>query len=117
METGPLQDVEHCQYRFQRTACECLPEWTRPYIVKVDSAQVLESRDAATGMAAPESFHALTVGDLFALISDAIERGAHVLSVVYDRGAGFPAATVVDYDKQIADDEFTIDASDFLPLR
>jgi hypothetical protein len=111
------QDVEHYQYKFQRTGCECLPEWTRPYIVEVDGAQVLASRDAVTGMPAPESFHALTVGDLFALISDAIERDAHVLSVVYDRRAGFPAAIVIDYDNQIADDEFTIHASDFLPLR
>ena len=111
------QDVDHYQYRFQRTGCECLAEWTRPYIVEVDGAQIIESRDAATGIPAPESFQALTVANLFALISDAIERDAHVLSVVYDRRAGYPAVIVVDYDKQIADDEFTIYASDLFPLR
>lgn len=109
--------ADRYEYRFQRTGCECLPEWTRPYLIQVSDGAVIESRDAETGAPAPPSFHPLTVEDLFVLIDDAIDQNAFVLNVRYDRSTGYPTRIVVDYDRQIADDEFTIHASNLLPLR
>lgn len=112
-----MQGTNRYEYRFHRTSCECLPEWTRPYVIHVDDGQVIDSRDAQTGTPAPPSFQPLTILDLFALIDDAIDQNAYVLNVQYDRSTGYPTRIAVDYDRQIADDEFIIQASDLLPLR
>lgn len=41
------------------------------------------------------------------VIAGARARSAHRLEVRYDRDLGYPAWLVIDYDRAIADDEFT----------
>jgi len=53
---------------------------------------------------------------LFDLIADARRRNAHRLEVRYDRELGYPAWLVIDYDKAVADDEFTYSVMAFRRL-
>ena len=53
-----------------------------------------------------------TVDDVFLTIADAIDRDAFSLSVQYDATLGYPTNVSVDYDKQIADDEFSLRLED-----
>lgn len=111
------QGYSSYEYTFQRTNCECLPEATRPYLIRVAGNEVVDVRDALTGDPPPVTFMPMTVEGLFALIDDAIRRDAYTLSVEYDRVAGYPTMILIDYEKQVADDELTIHATSLMPQR
>lgn len=112
-----VQGYDDYQYTFLRSSCECLPEWVRPYVIRVDDGVVVDVRDADTGATAPASFTPLTIVGLFAIIEDAIERDAHTLRVRYDRSTGYPTFIEVDYDTRVGDDEFTIHTKGLTPHR
>ena len=109
--------IEHYEYVFQRSACECLPEWTRPYVIQVNRDTVVDVRDAETGQAAPQSFYPYTIPQLFGVIADALDHAAYVLIVEYDATLGYPTLISIDYSRQVADDEFTIRAHTLRLLR
>lgn len=89
-------------------SCECTPEMTGPVVVNVQNRTV-QSRLYRSGGTVPVNLVAAfpDVEGLFALIADAQQRNAHRLEVRYDTELGYPAWLVIDYDRAVADDEFT----------
>lgn len=54
-----------------------------------------------------------TVERLFAIIEDGEQRNADTIQVTYDSTYGFPKDVFIDYEQQLADEEFGIAVSDF----
>lgn len=90
-----------------RRACECLPETTGPFEVRVRPGEEPTVIRPETGEALepPVSDAFPSVQGLFALVDDALRRGAHRVDVEYDRSTGTPLRLSIDYDEQVADEE------------
>ena len=90
-------------------SCECTPEMTGPVRVVVENGVVLARRYTATGatVAAALANAFPSVEGLFDFIEDAQRQNAFRLEVSYDAALGYPTLIAVDYDRTIADDEFT----------
>jgi uncharacterized protein DUF6174 len=96
-------------------SCECTPEMSGPVVVNVQNGTV-QSRFYRAGGTVPPNLAAAFPGveGLFDLIADARQRNAHRLEVRYDRDLGYPVWLVIDYDRAIADDEFTYSVMAFV---
>lgn len=100
----------------QTQLCFCHPDYTKPYRIRVQAGKVVDARDAETGAPAPEQYVARTVPELFAVIQDALDRDADRLDVAYDPELGYPTSIVIDYERQAADEELTLEAKGLVPL-
>jgi len=98
-------------------SCECTPEMSGPVTISVQNGTV-QSRSYRTGGIVPPNMAPFFPGieGLFDLIADGRRRNAHRLEVRYDRELGYPAWLVIDYDKAVADDEFTYSVMAFRRL-
>lgn len=90
-----------------RRACECLPETTGPFEVRVVDGQrqavIRPETGEALEMPLADAFPA--VEGLFDIIDDALREGAYRVDVDYDRGTGTPLRMSIDYDQALADEE------------
>ncbi|MDX1579136.1 MAG: DUF6174 domain-containing protein [Gemmatimonadota bacterium] len=106
-------------YRYEHVRrCECLAAITQPAVVEVRRGLVTSVVYAGTGepAGATEQRFFPTVEDLFEVIDDAIRQRAASLVVSYHESLGYPTSISIDYDTQVADDEFSIDATGLAPL-
>lgn len=104
------------EFIYQRM-CECLPEHTMPMKINVREGQIRSVLNGHTGEELdPESHRALRIEELFALVQDALERGAHRVDVTYDPHYGYPVSIFVDDHPRMVDDEFQITAKDLRPV-
>jgi hypothetical protein len=92
------------QYAVERL-CFCYP---------VGAARVTVEWDEVTSVVfleeAPEGFEPSadlypSVDGLFDILEDAVESGAHSISVTYDPETGVPVEFFIDYSENIADEE------------
>jgi hypothetical protein len=58
----------------------------------------------------------MTVEQLFAVVSDALDGNAHTVTVEYDDDWGYPRSIYIDYDREMVDDELSITAQDLVPV-
>jgi hypothetical protein len=91
--------------------CFCPEEYLADAQVTVAGGTVTAVHSAAADVdtiPAPERF--LSIEGLFALIEDALVRGAARVEVSYDETYGYPVELFIDYDERMADEEdrFTI---------
>jgi hypothetical protein len=63
-----------------------------------------------------ELYHAMTVEQLFAVVSDALDQNAYSVAVEYDDDWGYPRDIYIDYDREMVDDELSITAQDLVPV-
>lgn len=110
------RDISDYEYRFTFQCGECLTSFTRTYSIRVVDDAVADVRDEETGDPPPDGYTPRTVEDLFEVVADAIDRQAFSLSVQYHPVLGYPTRIAVDYDRQVADDEFVMNASDLEPI-
>jgi frataxin-like iron-binding protein CyaY len=105
------------RYDYQRS-CECGPETVRPVRIEVvgGSVATVTFRDDGQLMLNPQAGAFATIDDLFDMIDEAIRAQAESLVVTYDPTLGYPTLVSVDYRMEIADDEFTIRASNLEPF-
>jgi hypothetical protein len=98
-------------------SCECTAEMSGPVVVNVQNGTV-QSRAYRAGGLVPPNMASLFPGveGLFDLIADAAQRKPHRLEVRYDRDLGYPAWITIDYDRAVADDEFTYSVMAFRRL-
>jgi hypothetical protein len=61
--------------------------------------------------------HVPSVADLFALVGDALARGAALTLARYDGVTGVPTQIYIDWDARMVDDEILYVASDLRWLR
>jgi len=97
-------------YRFSiRASCFCA--FIDPVTVKV--------RGKRKKVSNPDWFGPRSVPQLFKVVRGAIDRGAAVLTVKYDKADGHPRSIAIDYSLQIADEEigYTVKGFEPLPVR
>ena len=105
------------RYDYQRS-CECGPDMLRPVSIEVIEGSVTSVTFLDDGLLAQSStFNAFaTIDDLFDMIDEAVQANAESLVVTYDPTLGYPTLLSVDYRIEIADDEFTITATNLEPF-
>ena len=105
------------RYDYQRS-CECGPDMVRPVRIEVLGGSVMSVTflDDGESLQSPTAGAFATIDDLFAKIDEAIESNAESVVVTYHPTLGYPTLLSVDYRREIADDEFTITASNLEPF-
>lgn len=100
------QELDRYTYLVRR-ACECLPETTGPFEVRVRPGEepVVIRPETGEPVEAPLDRAFPSVQGFFALIDDALRRGAHRVEVDYDRRTGVPLRLSIDPDERVADEE------------
>jgi hypothetical protein len=102
------------EFSFQRSSCECLPEWTLPLRVTVEGGEIISVIDLQSGeLVSAEATQALTISDLFELVQGALAQDAYQLLVTYDRSLGYPTFIRIDRHPQSVDDEVAISSGEF----
>mmetsp|Transcript_24452 Transcript_24452/g.34456 ORF Transcript_24452/g.34456 Transcript_24452/m.34456 type:complete len:491 (+) Transcript_24452:133-1605(+) len=123
--------VNNYQY-IQQQLCECLPDQTRPILVRVNpngdiwgqfadldgdvTPAVVEKDmvgDIGNMVLVPDSIQLYSFEELFAKIETAINGNYFSLDVTYDAKYGFPTSLNIDQDEQIIDEEFIFTATSF----
>ena len=105
------QDANITHYRFEyRRSCECTAELGSPMVIEVDAGAIVSATYIDSGESVPESIRddLQTVDELFDLIQEAIDQAAESVTVTYHAEHGFPTDVRIDYDAQIADEEFLL---------
>ena len=105
-------------YRYVLTAgCECLAEWVRPTEVLVRDGETIAVRYLNNYDSNVWSrFRELDAAEkLFDFVEDAYDRDAARVEVDYHPDFGVPTRILVDYDREIADDEIVINVAEFSP--
>ncbi len=112
------QGWDSYEYWYQNT-CFCPVEYVEPVTVLVRGGRVISARVVATGVYVPaESLDRYkTVDQAFALVDDAIRRGAARVDVSYDAAFGYPTKVFIDYSAATADEEKGLAIRDLRPLR
>jgi hypothetical protein len=101
------------EFVFQRSSCECLPEWTVPLRITVREGRITSVVDLSTGEAgSAEAHRAMSIDDLFSTIERAFDQGAYRVSVSYDRELGHPTSVFLDYGREGVDDEVAFSVGD-----
>lgn len=96
-------------------SCECTPEMAGPVRVTVQDGAVVSRVYVSGGGPVPPVLESAfpSIDGLFELIEEALRQNAYSLDVRYDATLGYPTIISVDYDRQIADDEFVHIVSDY----
>lgn len=99
--------------------CFCGFDVTRRMEVEVDAGVVVAVRDAQTGTPVAPELEELypSVEGLFDVVQDALDRDAHRVTVLYDVTFGYPREISIDYLEFAIDEELTLNADGFVPLR
>jgi hypothetical protein len=108
--------LEHYAFTYQR-ACECKPEWTRPARVVVRAGRVSAAAGVDESLAVASLTYYPTVDHLFKRISEAFADRSDRIDITYDRKLHYPTAVRIDPDRNVGDDEYIVDLSDFTPMQ
>jgi hypothetical protein len=103
------QGVENYYYVQQRN-CECLEEWLRPARVVVRGGRVVEAIDVENGVVRNLEYY-MTIDALFTRIKDAFDQHAYRIEVEYDRTLHYPISVYIDQDRNVADEELSMQVS------
>lgn len=97
--------IESYEYQYRRS-CFCPPLEAR---VRVQGGEVAEAFYTADGtyLSDSESEGLYTVSELFTVVQNAINEGAHSLEVDYHATLGYPTRIAIDWDEQVVDDEIS----------
>lgn len=93
--------------------CDCPPEVYRPMQVSVASGQIASAVYVDDQTAVASNFRSLlrTIDGVFDEIQAAIDQDAAQIMVSYDPTLGYPTQVFVDYSKQAADEELSLQIS------
>ena len=82
-----------------------------PYISKVENGVIVEVRNVNGTLVDPGSSlfqDAYSVENLFERLETALEENLNKIRVDYDATYGYPTSVYIDYDVNLADDEFQV---------
>lgn len=99
----------------QRRSCFCVPEVVQPTVLLIKDNQTVLSYTEQDAEIVDKQYRSsfLTVNELFSKVNSLIDN-SESLTVEYHSKYGYPTLISVDIDKQIADDEFSINSGDFV---
>ena len=84
-------------------SCFCLPEEKKQITVK--NAELFEAKFIPSNTPIEDNSKEKTIMAYFDMIQDALDKNAHLVSVVYDKTYGFPVSISINQDKQMTDGE------------
>ncbi|MGH9258368.1 MAG: DUF6174 domain-containing protein [Acidimicrobiales bacterium] len=101
-----------------RRLCYCLDEAVRPVTVSVRAGAFASIVYADDGTAADTAlFHDfLTMDGVFHYVERAVSRRPAVFTATYDSRLGYPEQVQLDGDRQIADDEVSLEVPALRPV-
>lgn len=100
-----------------RRLCFCLPEVTRPVRIEVRRGEVTQVRRPDGTDVDPARWHLYpTVDGVFAILLDAVDRGADSVAVAWSEGLPSPRAVFIDYRRATADEELGFELEGLEPL-
>jgi len=105
-------------YSFTWTqGCECISDMRRPIRISVTAGQLTSAVfvDDQRPVGEPVRGYLVTIDGVFDMIQAAIDQDAAKVTVEYDPARGYPRSVLVDYDRQVADEELALQISDFAP--
>jgi len=99
----------------QRRSCFCVPEVVQPTVLLIKDNQTVLSYTEQDEVIVDKQFRSsfLTVNELFSKVNALIDN-SESLTVEYHPTFGYPTLISADIDKQMADDEFSINSGDFV---
>ena len=105
-------DIKKYQIEMQKI-CFCAPDAVRMMIFQVEDNEIKDVRYADSGDAVdPGHYNELnTIEGMFALVEQSLEKNPADIVISYDQEYGYIKELTVDYQENIADDEFTFIAS------
>jgi len=97
--------------------CECIGDMTRPMRISVTSGQITSAVfvDDQRAVGEPVRGYLVTIDGVFDKIQAAIDQDAAGITVAYDPARGYPTSVFVDYSRTVADEELSLQISDFAP--
>jgi hypothetical protein len=112
------QWVDHLPASYSFTwmqGCECIGDMTRPIRIGVTAGQLTTAVfvDDQRAVGEPVRGSLLTIDGVFDKIQNAFDQGAAEVTVAYDPARGYPRSVFVDYSRQVADEELSLQISDF----
>ena len=102
----------HYSYTLQRS-CFCPPDALKPMNIRVFQGKVQSATVDGIPLSADRMDSVLTIEQLFQKVHEAIDRNVSRLEVKYDPTYGYPTNIFVDYEAMMADEELSLNASDF----
>jgi hypothetical protein len=109
------QAIADYTYVFSR-GCFCVEEYREPVTVTVRGGAIASVVSVAGGVARDPAGYS-TVEGLFDLVQDAIDEDADQIRTEYDPARGYLASAYLDLSERIADEEISVEARSFTPLR
>lgn len=120
--TGPAGRLSDARARWLRArptryefrlavSCFCARP-PQPLTITVQGDSIVSAVDATGApLRAPWTDAATTIDRLFGVVALAIEHGADVVDVAYDRAYGYPRSIVLEYERNVPDGEsrYTVD--------
>lgn len=111
------QGIRSYRYRFQVNAFIGPPLTTPVEVVVRDGVpQSVTPLDPAVTIDPAFFARYDTIEELFAVIGDAEDRSAPQIDVEYDATNGVPKSVYIDYNRNVADEEFGYTVTEFAPL-
>ncbi len=110
-----FSETLHGSYRFTwRRSCECSQESTSPIRITVQNGQIIQAVNVETEQAvSADTLSSLeTIEGVFDMVEDAYNEDAASIHVSYDPTQHFPTTVSIDYDLNIADEEFSLQITD-----
>lgn len=100
-------------YVVQRS-CFCLTDFVRPIRVEVREGEVVSATYADSGEPVTNPDVPIpTVPDLFTIIQEALDAGAHSIVATYDGELGYPMDVSIDYLEMAIDEELAFSVREF----
>jgi hypothetical protein len=109
--------LETFTYKLQRL-CECIPEYTGPFLVRAVPQGVLEVRRVRPSdtILVTEGVQSYSIDSLIAEGGRELAR-KHASSMIrYHDVYGFPEYVYIDFVRRIADEEYTFEITDFVAV-
>ena len=110
-----FSETLHGSYRFTwRRSCECSQESTALIRITVQNGQIIQALNVETEQAvSAEVLSSLkTIEGVFDMVEDAYNEDAASIHITYDPTQHFPASVSIDYDLNVADEEFSLQITD-----
>ena len=106
------------QYQIEmQKICFCAPDAVRLMIFSISDNEIKDVRYADSGDEVDPSYYNQfnTIEGMFDLVAQALDKNPANIVISYDEEYGYIKELTVDYQQNIADDEFTIIASNMKP--
>jgi len=109
--------INHYSFTFSEH-CFCIPIGSGIIHVEVKDGVIINAYDEFNiqPLTVVEMARLKTIDELFTVVQEAIKLPAHTINASYDKNYGFPSEVYLDYNEELADEEYGFTVENFNPL-